>query len=410
MTAPEGEAVSSLPETNTEPSTLTCPGCSSPVGAGERYCEACGADLGATAAPVEEAAPAREASPIEESSRVAAAPAAASPCRQCGGVVAADGYCTQCGAKAPSLRDHFTEQPATWVAAVCDRGIRHSRNEDAVALDARADPGSHAVLVVCDGVSNSVDSDVASLAAARAARDVLTRSSPTGIGTTAARVAATSKALATAVDAANDAVISHTVLGPGNPASCTFVAGVLDAGLLVVGWVGDSRAYWLPDAGAAQLLTIDDSFAAEQIAAGVSRADAENGPQAHAITRWLGVDAPDHTPHTASVEVVMPGWVLVCSDGLWNYCSEAHDIAALVQKLDPAPAGDPLALAAALVGWANEQGGADNITAALARIDPTVGGASLPPLATSAAGHQTAPTDEPPTESGEGTHHGNVLS
>ncbi len=165
--------------------------------------------------------------------------------------MAADGYCTECGAKARSLRDHFTEQPAAWVAAVCDRGVRHSRNEDAVALEARAEPGSHAVLVVCDGVSTSKDSDVASLAAARAARDVLAGSSPTGIGTAAAHVAATAKALEAAVDAANDAVIAHTVVGPGNPASCTFVAAVVDASLLVVGWVGDSRAYWLPDVGRA---------------------------------------------------------------------------------------------------------------------------------------------------------------
>ena len=42
-----------------------------------------------------------------------------------------------------------------------------------------------AVLVVCDGVSSSTDSDVASLAAARAARDVLAASDPPGLGTAA---------------------------------------------------------------------------------------------------------------------------------------------------------------------------------------------------------------------------------
>ena len=126
------------------------------------------------------------------------------------------------------------------------------------------------------------------------------------------------------------AVIAHTTSGPGNPASCTFVAAVVDGPLLVVGWVGDSRAYWLPDAGDAQLLTVDDSFAAEQIAHGVPRAVAESGPQAHAITRWLGIDAPDHTPRTVSLDLDGPGWVMVCSDGLWNYCSEPRDLAALV--------------------------------------------------------------------------------
>ncbi len=138
---------------------------------------------------------------------------------------------------------------------MCDRGVRHTRNEDAVALHARVDPGSHAVLVVCDGVSSSTDSDVAALAAARAARDVLAGSTSGGIGTAAARVAATAQALDAAAQAANDAVVLHTAAGSPNPASCTFVAGVVQDSLLVVGWVGDSRAYWLPDTGDQLLLT-----------------------------------------------------------------------------------------------------------------------------------------------------------
>ncbi len=345
----------------------TCPSCAETVGVGEHYCEACGAELVDSPA-ASDAVPAESA----DSGKLAPHAAQAGPaqCHECGGEIAADGYCTNCGAKARSPRDHFTEQPAAWVAAVCDRGVRHSRNEDAVALDARPEPGSHAVLVVCDGVSNSTDSDVASLAAARAARDVLGRSSASGIGTAGSRVAATAQALDAAVVAANEAVIHNTVEGPGNPASCTFVAAVVDAGLLVVGWVGDSRAYWFPDTGEPVMLTVDDSFAAEQIADGVPRKEAETGPQAHAITRWLGIDAPDHTPHTNSVDLASPGWVLVCSDGLWNYCSEPRDLAVLVQQQARGGAQpDPLRVAAALVDWATAQGGADNITAALARID-----------------------------------------
>ena len=300
---------------------------------------------------------------------VAAPPAAAAACHECGGEVADDGYCTQCGAAAANARQHFTEQPAPWVAAVCDRGIRHHRNEDAVALAAAPDAGGHAVLVVCDGVSSSTDSDVASLAAARAARDVLASApgirSTAGVGT---RVAASTKALVAAADAANDAVVANTTAGPGNPASCTFVAAVLDGTELTVGWVGDSRAYWLPESAAPRLLTVDDSFAAEQIANGVSRAEAESGPQAHAITRWLGSDAPDHTPRTVSLHLDGPGWLLVCSDGLWNYCSEAQDLAGVVAAQTRSAGSEPLALAGALVDWANAQGGQDNITVALARV------------------------------------------
>jgi hypothetical protein len=66
--------------------------------------------------------------------------------------------------------------------------------------------------------------------------------------------------------------------------------------------------------------------------------------------------------------VLGPGWVLVCSDGLWNYCSEPGNVASLVHDTVRASTGaGPLELASALVDWANHQGGRDNITVALAR-------------------------------------------
>jgi len=371
-----------------------CPICHVAVGDSEQFCEACGVELSPTVAATEQP-PAEESPPgLPAATDLAGA---ASTCPSCGGEVAADGYCGTCGARAPKRRDHFSEQPAAWVAAVCDRGLRHTRNEDAVAVAADAEPGSRAVLVVCDGVSSSIDSDLASLAAARAARDVLVFSRSRGMGAGLSLVAAVTARLEAAADAANDAVLEVTRnareiaaadLAAGNltsgsltagglspvpsPASCTFVAAVVEQDLLVVGSVGDSRAYWLPDVGAATALTLDDSFAQVRIAAGVPRAEAESGPQSHAIMRWLGEDAPDHKPATTTMTLAEAGWLLVCSDGLWNYCSEAEDLAALVrQTAGAAPAAaEPLALAGSLVSWANAQGGQDNVSVALARIQP----------------------------------------
>ena len=59
---------------------------------------------------------------------------------------------------------------------------------------------------------------------------------------------------------------------------------------------------------------------------------------------------------------------MVCSDGLWNYCSEAAPLADLVRQTAAAHGGEPLATASTLVDWANAQGGQDNITVALARL------------------------------------------
>ncbi len=359
------------------PGGPSCPSCGAAVTDAERFCEACGAPL----RPTTEAAPGTPAgaeTPVELSHPVSAttggaatpAPAdAVPPCTSCGGAVDTDGYCTTCGSKAASPRDHYVEQPAAWVAAVCDRGIRHHRNEDATAVAADPEPGSRAVLVVCDGVSTSTDSDVAALAGARSARDVLVAARPAGLGVAASRAAALAQSLGLASAQANEAVIANTAPDSDNAASCTFAAAVLEGDLVVYGTVGDSRVYWLPDAGAGDplQLSVDDSMAQVRIEMGVDRVEAESGPQAHAITKWLGRDSTDVVPRTGSVSLQVPGWLLVCSDGLWNYCSDPGDLQTLVSTTSAETGADPLPLATALVAWANAQGGRDNISVALAR-------------------------------------------
>jgi len=201
----------------------TCPSCSTTVDDRERFCEACGATLSPDGDTAATADPTAAASP-DTVEAAAEAPVEAAVCASCGGRVAADGYCETCGTKAVSERDHYTEQPASWVAACCDRGIRHHRNEDATAIAANPAAGSRAVLVVCDGVSTSLDSDVASLAGARAARDLLVAQQPAGLGVPASRAAATTSALEAATARANAAVIEHTAPESDNSASCTFAA------------------------------------------------------------------------------------------------------------------------------------------------------------------------------------------
>jgi serine/threonine protein phosphatase PrpC len=252
------------------------------------------------------------------------------------------------------------------------------------------------VLVVCDGVTTATDSDVASLAAARAARDVLaaapapTSTSPTGQTEywTARLVEAAAAAQAAAsAGAARVAAVE-------NPPSTTFVATVAGNATITTGCVGDSRAYWFGDDGTARRLSVDDSWASAEIAHGVTRAVA--------ITRWLGADSPDSTPSIAAITVPGSGWLLACSDGLWNYCSEPTDLAALLARCAAQSGDDPLKLAESLVDWANTQGGHDNITAALARIEPcSATDEADPPLSTPASlpPPQPAGTPAEPTTS-----------
>src|SRR5260370_34236604 len=72
----------------------------------------------------------------------------------------------------PSL-DHV-EVALGPAACVSDNGLRHARNEDAMALAADQGPDGPAVVaVVCDGVSSSARPDEASQASAQAALPVL---------------------------------------------------------------------------------------------------------------------------------------------------------------------------------------------------------------------------------------------
>ena len=331
---------------------MTCAACGTIAEDGSKFCEQCGKPLGVPEAPALAVVAPEE-------------PEAVPGCRSCGGTIAADGYCELCGEVAVTERDHWSELPAPHVGGVCDRGRRKSRNEDAMAL---ALSGPTAVLVVCDGVSNVPDSDVASLAAARAARDVLVT------GSAGSTVGVWSALLVTAAAAADRAIadaVGDTADRP-EPPSCTFVAAVVDGLTVVAGCLGDSRVYWVPDEGTALQVSVDDSAAAEMIARGVPRAKAEASREGHAITRWLGPDAETVVPSTATTRAQGPGWVLAVSDGLWNYCSEADDVSDLLRRTIAQVGTAPDTIAAELVRWANEQGGHDNITAALARVTTPV--------------------------------------
>ncbi|GAA3551355.1 PP2C family serine/threonine-protein phosphatase [Nocardioides daeguensis] len=384
---------------------MNCPSCQAALAPGARFCENCGAQLDAAAAPAPVAAVSADHplgdAPISAPTRKPAAalpdppaPAGRRACTECGGEVGPDLYCLECGTKAPSERDHFREQPAPWVAGVCDKAIGKNRNEDAMALLAGAEPGSRAVLIVMDGVSNSIDSDVASLAGARAAREVLRMPLPVGMGTPESRDAAVRKVLTDAAAAANTAIVAVTDPDSPNPASATFTAAVLEGRRITWANIGDSRSYWLPDAGTPVQLTVDDSVAQAQIAAGVAREVAETGPQAHAITKWLGRDSEDQKPTVGALEVDGSGWLLACSDGLWNYASEPEALAAQVRA---AATSDPLALALALVAFANGSGGHDNVTAAVARVDLTPSAVPPPPPPPPVVGQN----DQTPTPGGE---------
>lgn len=242
-------------------------------------------------------------------------------------------------------------EPTHWLGAASDIGRRHNLNQDAFSLGSMEEPRS-AVIAVSDGVTTAPQSEIAAVLATSTARaELQLHLSKVDIET----------AFLKAFHEAHYAVLSRVP-----DAACTLVAAVLSEGWIHVGCVGDSRAYWFPDEGGAQLMSTDDSVAQVRINLGMDRAAAE--ASSHAITRWLGRETTDVRPTLQSLHPESSGYLVVCSDGLWNYASEPGELAEIVRavvKEDPSPG----IAATALVEWANNQGGRDNVTVAVLRVD-----------------------------------------
>jgi serine/threonine protein phosphatase PrpC len=244
------------------------------------------------------------------------------------------------------------------VAGVTDRGHVHERNEDAMALGRL--PDGTVAAVVCDGVSTSITPQQASRTAADTALDVLLTST-----------APLRERMDGAVRAAAAAVATQGRAGDPHAPSCTLVSALARPGEVTVGWIGDSRAYWLapPDsAEPARLVTADHSWAAQMVAAGVlDETAAMRDPRAHAITRWLGAGGTAEA-EVATLRPSVHGALLLCTDGLWNYLPDAADLAAVA--LPELARGGPIPAAGALTALALEAGGRDNITVVVIPVHP----------------------------------------
>ena len=322
---------------------LACPSCGQPVRAGDNFCEACRADLSPALVSGDHPEPLAQ-------------------CPSCPGApVTADGYCESCGRKVPSANDHV-ELELGLVAGVTDRGVRHQRNEDAMALaTAQTATGPAAIAVVCDGVSTSQHPDEASRAAAQAAVQVLLSAVRGGEDV--------AEGSARAVQAAQQALGDLTESGglQDNAPSATFVSAVVTGQAVTLCWLGDSRAYWLDGRVRtdSRQLTSDDSVAQQLVSAGLlTEAEALASPHGHVVTGWIGADLRGAEPHVVVDAPSGHGAVLLCSDGLWNYQSEP-----------------------AAVGSAISASGSDNITAVLVPFPPHSQPAS-----------PTAPEEEPADE------------
>jgi serine/threonine protein phosphatase PrpC len=285
-------------------------------------------------------------------------------------------------------RDHM-EQDLGQVAGVSDRGLRHSRNEDAMHFAvADTDEGPVAVAIVSDGVSSAPRPDEASWMAVNTGITLLAEGAQRGEDP--------AEVSRSAVKAAGQAL--NELAGPDGAPAATYLSAIVSKRQVTVCWVGDSRAYWLPAnapvaagpndtidiTGGSRRVTRDDSLAEEIVAAGLASMDeAMASPQAHVITRWLGADLPDPEAHVEAFTPSGPGVLLLCSDGLWNYRPEAAELAAMSM---PGALTRPLDAAADLAKFALDSGGLDNVTVVIIPFPPRPDSEAAETVAVPAAG------------------------
>ncbi len=319
---------------------MECANCGATVLLTDQFCEECGTALTATA-------------PKNTTQG----------CQKCGAKIEnidEEGYCSQCG-----FRNVIHEKERLEIlinanlAGVSDRGIRHHRNEDYLALE-QIDQNNTQIIVVCDGVSSSEKPELASRTAAESTCQFLTQTELEN------PEIAIKLAINFALKSISDLPIK--IKDNNNPPSTTIVTALVKNGIATIGWLGDSRAYWLDiNNHEYQQLTQDHSWLTEVVNAGeMTENEARKSPNAHAITRWLGADViGDAEPTIINFKIPNSGYLLLCTDGLWNYSPDIEDLGNLIKQ---SPEKDVMNISQFLVEFARQCGGHDNITVGVLRV------------------------------------------
>jgi serine/threonine protein phosphatase PrpC len=237
------------------------------------------------------------------------------------------------------------------VAALTDMGCVRTNNEDGFGYDLAS-----RAFVVCDGMGGMAAGEVASATAVKEMVENFSRDAG-GQETTEDR-------LYRAIVSANHQVYQ---LALGNEElhgmGTTLVAACIDGRKLLIGNVGDSRAYFLRGGVCAQI-TNDHSFLAEQVRRGaMSIEEAKASPLQSVITRAIG-SAETVEPDIFTGDLEAGDIVLLTSDGLTRY-ADAKAIAMLIFSCT-----NLTDACQALIDRAKSQGAVDNVTCLLLQFLP----------------------------------------
>jgi len=243
-------------------------------------------------------------------------------------------------------------------AAATDIGCHRGNNEDSFGYDAE----QH-LYVVCDGMGGSAAGEVASGMAVRAL--IETFESLAIQAANSGEELTVEQRLLYSIHEANRIVRSASESNPElHNMGTTLVCACIREQRIVIGNVGDSRAYLIRN-GVCTQITLDHSLLDEQVRQGLITPEMAAASNLQSvITRAIGT-ADEVEADLFAAELSLNDMFLLTSDGLTRY-ARPEDIV-----LAASPDVELTTICQSLIDHAKQRGGADNITCMMLRVVET---------------------------------------
>lgn len=244
------------------------------------------------------------------------------------------------------------------IAALTDPGMKRKENQDSHTFHVPPDGSAHPkgiLMAIADGMGGHSGGSIASKTAIDSLQEAYYADPSDQI----------SEALDRGFQHANRQVIQKslddkTLHGLGS----TMIAVVFQGNHMYYANVGDSRGYLVFNHQIKQF-TEDHSYVASLLKAGViNEEEAQNHPEGNVITRAIGARKKLEVDVSVQPLPLAQGqYVLICCDGLYRVVSDEIMLKIIYELKQPVP------ICKKLIETANANGGPDNITVMIARID-----------------------------------------
>ncbi|WP_082390145.1 PP2C family protein-serine/threonine phosphatase [Ornatilinea apprima] len=251
--------------------------------------------------------------------------------------------------------------PQLLVGSAQSVGRQRDHNEDtlftlnAMFADGRDDV-PFGVFIVADGMGGHQNGEVASAFAVRSMAEYLISRlySPVLGMRSGTQIESLHEIIEEGVQEAQSAVVKNA---PGG--GTTLTTALVMGERVTIAHVGDSRAYFIHPDGRMRAVTKDHSLVRRLIELGqINEDEAAVHPQRNVLYRALGQQEP-FRPEVNTHLLPHPGYLMICSDGLWGVLGDAEIFRIITKAPDPSEA------CLQLVDAANAAGGPDNISVIL---------------------------------------------